>query len=92
MVEIRQGGGGGVDGFILVGQSPTDKSDRGRGFAGLTASYAICLASQGPWTRPVSTISTGCPASDLSLAVGLHSIVHILMVNMLHHRPSLLTV
>jgi hypothetical protein len=69
--------GGGVDEFILVGQSSPDKSDRGRGFAGFTVSYAICLALQGPWTRLVSTISTGCTASDLSLVVGMQSILHI---------------
>lgn len=85
--------GGGGDVFILVGESSTDKSARGRGFAGLTVSYAICLALQGPWTRPVSASSIGSTVSGPSLADKSQSVLQITIGKLLHHSsPAWMTI
>lgn len=70
---------GGADDFILVGQSSTDKGDRGRGLAGFTLSYAICLALRGPWTGPVSNIFTGSTVVGPALTVNMQ---HTLQISM----------
>jgi hypothetical protein len=79
-VEISKVEVGGGDVFILAGQSSTDKGDRGRGFAGFTLSYAICLALRGPWTSPISNIFTGSTVVGPSLAINMQYTMQIATV------------
>lgn len=76
----KQGGGGRGRCLYIGGQSSTDKGDRGRGFAGFTLSYAICLALRGPWTSPISNIFTGSTVVGPSLAINMQYTMQIATV------------